>query len=152
MGIGFQMGKFCEILSHCEIWHVWPRQGWWSKIRVFSIPSVLVHMIWRLFIPNNNIHCTSYSWASSWENLLFCHMRTTKAQSDQCLCCLLPSIISLVSLCAISWLASLCSWADRFKSYLVVNPKNMFSHDETQIMSTDRDCFGGHKGGCSQTH
>ena len=22
MGIGFQMGQFCEILSQCEIWHV----------------------------------------------------------------------------------------------------------------------------------
>ena len=30
-------------------------------------------------------------------------------------------------------LASFCSWAGQFKSYLVENPKDRFSHDEAPI-------------------
>ena len=45
--------------------------------------------------------------------------------------CCLDSIISLVSIFAISRLASLCNWAGRFVSYMVANPEDRFSHDVT---------------------
>ena len=60
----------------------------------------------------------------------FLHMPTTKAQSDQHLCCslTLDTIISLVSLSEISRLniASFHNCADWFVSYLVINPKDRF--------------------------
>ena len=47
----------------------------------------------------------------------------------------LDSIISLVFILAISCLASFCSWADRFESYLVKNPKTGF------LVTRLRFCF-----------
>ena len=41
----------------------------------------------------------------------------------------LDSTMPLVSLSKISRLAGLCSWAGRFESYLVGNPKDRFSRD-----------------------
>ena len=36
-------------------------------------------------------------------------------------------------MCNVMTLARLCSWADRFESYLVENPEDRFSHDMAQI-------------------
>ena len=46
----------------------------------------------------------------------------------------LDSIIPILAKSKISRLASFCSWAGRFESYLVANPKDRFSHDMAQIM------------------
>ena len=63
------------------------------------------------------------------ENTCLCHMRTTKAQSDQHLCCLLPSIISLVSTFEISslYLASVSAQAGLSLT------KDRFSREEAPI-------------------
>ena len=47
-------------------------------------------------------------WASSWENLS-CYIQNLKT------------------------LASFCSWAGQFESYLIANPEDRFSHDEAHI-------------------
>ena len=36
-------------------------------------------------------------------------------------------------------LASLCSWADQFESYLVANPEDRFSRDEAHIWASTCD-------------
>ena len=60
------------------------------------------------------------------------------AQSDQRLCCSLPGYYN-TSTCY-NWnfkpLASLCSWAGPFESYLVANPEGRFSHEEAHIILT----------------
>ena len=60
-----------------------------------------------------------------------CHMQIASAQSDLCLCC---SLLRKYNTCIcyiqnFKTLASLCSWAGRFASYLVANPEDRFSHD-----------------------
>ena len=59
------------------------------------------------------------------------------AQSDQHLCCSLPRSYYTSSCNSQNFktLASLCSWAGRFVSYLVTNPEDRFSHDEAHIYS-----------------
>ena len=56
------------------------------------------------------------------EKTCFCHMLTTKTQIS-------PRI-----------LASLCSWADWFESYLVKNPEDRFSRDEAQRQWSGTSC------------
>ena len=58
----------------------------------------------------------------------------TSAQSDQHLCCSLPRQYNTSSFYIWSFkpLASFCSWADWFESYLVANPEDRFSHDVAQ--------------------
>ena len=46
----------------------------------------------------------------------------------------LDSLISLVSISEISSLPSFCVCAGRFESYLVENPEDRFSRDETHII------------------
>ena len=57
------------------------------------------------------------------------------AQSDQCLCCSLPRRYNISSFYIQNFktLASLCSRAGRFESYLVANPEGRFSHDVAQF-------------------
>ena len=56
----------------------------------------------------------------------------TSMQSNQHLCfCCLDSIIPRLAIARISRLASLCSWAGQFESYLVENPEDRFSRDES---------------------
>ena len=52
----------------------------------------------------------------------------------------LDSIISLVSLFAISWLTCLCSWAGWFESYLVENPDDRFFRDEAHVTFYTTQC------------
>ena len=79
------------------------------------------------------------------EKTCFCHMRTTKAhlactstQSDQRLC---YSLLRLYNICSFYMqnfkpLASLCSWAGRFESYLVAHPEDRFSRDVAHLLCT----------------
>ena len=67
-------------------------------------------------------------------------MRTAKAQisprtliSAFVIRCL-DSIISVVSICEISRLASLRSWAGQFESYLVANPEDRFTRDVAHLI------------------
>ena len=71
-------------------------------------------------------------WATSWENLFLPYENNKGAdqsvQSRILISALvnrcLDSKIPLVSISKISRLASLCSWANRFESYLVKNPED----------------------------
>ena len=58
------------------------------------------------------------------------------AQSDQRLCCLLLGYYNTSTCYSRNFktLASLISWAGRFESYLVANPKDRFSRDVAHIM------------------
>ena len=60
-------------------------------------------------------------------------MWTTKAQISTFIVGCLDSIISLVSIFAILWLASFFSLADRFESTVVENPEDRLSRDEAHI-------------------
>ena len=57
------------------------------------------------------------------------------AQSDQHLCCSLPRYYNTSSFYIQNFkpLASFCSWAGRFESYLNANSKDRFSRDEAQF-------------------
>ena len=57
------------------------------------------------------------------------------AQSDQHLCCSLPRYYNTSSFFIRTFkpLPSSCGCAGQFESYLVANPKDRFSHDESQI-------------------
>ena len=59
------------------------------------------------------------------------------AQSDQRLCYSLPRWYNTFSFYIQNFkpLASLCSWAGRFESYLVANPEDRFSHDVARMTS-----------------
>ena len=67
---------------------------------------------------------------------VLCHMRTTKTHSCSLISVFVirspESKISIDAIPEISRLASLCSRADRFESYLVANP-HRFSRDVAQI-------------------
>ena len=58
------------------------------------------------------------------------------AQSDQRLYCLLPTLYNTSSFYTRNFkpLASLCSWAGQFESYLVRNPKVRFSCDMAHLI------------------
>ena len=60
-------------------------------------------------------------------------------QSDQRLCCSLPGKYNPSTCYSRNFknLASLCSCAGRFESYLVANPKDWFSRDEAHIWEGD---------------
>ena len=62
---------------------------------------------------HKNFHCL---YEPLHEKICFCHMWTTKAQNFKTI-------------------ASLCSWAGRFESYLAATPENRFSHDMAHMNS-----------------
>ena len=80
-------------------------------------------------------------WATSWENLFMPYANTKGADQPARLRSListfvvrcLDTIIHLLAIADFKTLASLCSWADRFESYLVGNLEDRFSRDEAQI-------------------
>ena len=82
-------------------------------------------------VPSRNL------WATSWENLLMPYAKIKgpdqpahlRSLISTCVVCCLDSIIPLVSIPKISRLASLCSWAGWFESYLVLDPEDRFSCD-----------------------
>ena len=83
-----------------------------------------------------------FIWATSCQNLLFAireqqryRSACTSEQSDQRLCCSLPGLFSISTCYSRNFktLASLCSWAGRFESYIVANPENRFSRDVTHL-------------------
>ena len=88
--------------------------------------------------PNNSVSdCKQQTYEPHHDKTCFCHMRTTKnrcrsactsVQSDQLLCCSLPRSYNTFSfyIWNIITLAGLFSWAGRFVSYLVANPKDTF--------------------------
>ena len=61
-------------------------------------------------------------------------IRAVDEQSDQRLCCSLLRYYNTYtwSIQNLKNLASLCSWAGQFESYLVENPEDRFSRDEAQ--------------------
>ena len=74
------------------------------------------------------------------EKTCFNHMQTTKVQLSLRISTFavlyLDSIIQLASISKISRLLScLCSWAGRFESYLVANPKDKLSCDEALMVA-----------------
>ena len=80
--------------------------------------------------------------------LAICEQQRTRsacasAQSDQHLCCSLLSTYNAYT-CEIQTfkpLASLCSWAGRFESYLVRNPEDRFSRDVAHLIMTVRKVY-----------
>ena len=65
----------------------------------------------------------------------WCRSACLSTQSDQHLSCLLPRYnISTFYIGNFTTLASFFSGADRFESYLVANPKDVFSRDEAHMM------------------
>ena len=82
-----------------------------------------------------------FIWATLWENLsCICEQLRHRSacasvQSDQCLFYSLPRYYNTSSsyIRNFKTLASLISWAGRFESYLVKNPKDRFSHDEDHL-------------------
>ena len=75
-------------------------------------------------------------WATSWQNLFMSYANNKDAdQYDQHFWYSLPRLFNTSSFYIWNFktLASRCSWADRFESYLVANLENMFSCDEAQI-------------------
>ena len=82
-------------------------------------------------------------WATSWENLVYaiCEQQRhrsacTSAQSDQRLCCSLLRLYYTYTYYIQNFksLASPCSWAGRFESYLVANPRR-------QVFSWRGSCY-----------
>ena len=65
-----------------------------------------------------------------------CRSACASAQSDQCICCMLPGKYYTSSCYSRSFktLGSLCSSAGQFESYLVENPEDRFSHDKAHII------------------
>ena len=85
-------------------------------------------------------------WAGSWEKPVYsiCEQQRRRsacasAQSDQRLCCsLIRQSHDDTYTCYshnFKTLASLCSRADRFESYLVANPEGRFSRDVAQMIN-----------------
>ena len=66
-----------------------------------------------------------------------CRSACASVQSDQHICCSLPIQYNISSFYIRNFkpLASICSCAGRFESYLVKNPKDRFSHDEAHFLS-----------------
>ena len=80
-------------------------------------------------------------WASSWENLFMPYRNNKGADqpahlrsliSTFVVCCL-DSIISSFYIWYFKPLASLCSWAGQFVSYLVTSPEDRFSCDGAHL-------------------
>ena len=80
------------------------------------------------------------------EKTCLCHMRWTKAQirsacpsaqSDQHLCCSLSGFNNTSTCYSQNFktVASLCTWAGQFESYLVKSPEDRFSHDMAHLGS-----------------
>ena len=74
------------------------------------------------------------------EKTCLCHMRTTKAQSEQHLCCSLPRSYNSSSFYIRDFkpLASFFDCAGRFASYLVENPEGRFSRDVAYFISSEQ--------------
>ena len=102
-------------------------------------------MHWLIYF--HDCHNQKYhnsKWALSWENMLVLYATNKGADqpahprslSSTFVGRCLDSIISLVSIFAISWLLTcFYSWAEWFESYLVKTPEDRFSHDEAQIIT-----------------
>ena len=86
-----------------------------------------------------------YIWATSWEILFLTYANNKGADQPvhprslisafvvRCLDSRQYNIYTFYSH-KFKTLASLCSWADQFVSYLVGNPEDRFSHDEAHII------------------
>ena len=116
-----------------------------SLKRWWCIPNYLDCWLWILFKNNNrDTKKQNYHMSHVVRKPVFaiCEQQRRRsacesAQSDQRLCfrCL-DSIISKLSKSKnFKPIASLCSWASRFESYLVANSKDRFSRDEANADS-----------------
>ena len=78
------------------------------------------------------------NWAMSWENLFMTYANNKGADQSAHLpvCTLLFAAWIVLYLYFLYLKFKACSWAGRFESYLVENPKDRFSHDKAQLLST----------------
>ena len=97
--------------------------------------------------PKTGFLITRLIWARSCENVSYaiceqqrCRSACSFAQSDQHFCCSLLRQYDMYtcSIKSFKILASFCSWAGWFKSYLVAKPEDMFPDDVTHIMMKKR--------------
>ena len=75
------------------------------------------------------------NWATSWENL-FMPYANNKGADQPAHPRSLNSAFVIRYWDSIKPLASLCSWAGRFESYLVANPEDRFSCDAAQLFGS----------------
>ena len=98
-----------------------------------------------MHLSSSQFETAFFKWAMSWDNLFMPFMPYANSKgTDQpahprslisvFIVCCLYSMISLLFIAEISRLASLCSWAGWFESYLVGNPDDRFFRDEAQIL------------------
>ena len=77
--------------------------------------------------------------AMSWENLFLPYANNKGADQPAHLCSLISAFLvcclgSIIPVVSISKISRLCSWTDRFESYLVKNPEDRFSHDVAHLL------------------
>ena len=94
---------------------------------------------WRSSVCGAN---TEKKWATSWENLFLPYVNNKGADQPAHPRSLISAFViccsDCINICSfymqnLKPLANLCSWVDRFESYLVANPEDRFSRDEAQI-------------------
>ena len=95
--------------------------------------------IWDTITPDTNLaYFDELKWATSWQKLSYaiCKQQRSRSacasmQSDQHLCCSLLGQYNTYTcyIQTVKTLASLCTWAGRFESYLGANPEDRFSRD-----------------------
>ena len=110
---------------------VWVKPGCKSPENRFSCSHSPLSLVSRSWL--------SHIWATSWENLLCaiceqqrCRSACASAQSDQRLCCSMPTYYNTYTLSSsiqnLKTLASFCSWASWFESYPAANSqRHIFS-------------------------
>ena len=79
-------------------------------------------------------------WAKLWENLIMLYANNKGTDQPVHLRSLINAFIVRCLDCYnrnFKTLASLCSWADRFESFLITNPEDRFSHDKALIWKGD---------------
>ena len=80
------------------------------------------------------------TWATSWENLFEPYANNKgadqPAHSRSLISTFVVHYLDSIIIENFKTLASLCSWADRFETYLVGNPKDRFSHDVAASLRT----------------
>ena len=135
--------KLPLIIWNCFLSFLWPENQ-----TIYKIGIVLYYLyIYDIFVgwgdawENLQIDITALIRATSWENLFTSYANNKGADQPahprslisafivRCI----GSIISRVSIFAISWLVCFYSWAGQFESYLVPNPEDRFSHDEAHL-------------------
>ena len=109
----------------------------WDRPQSGQIPVIYSSLRWRE-MKGHKLEKILLVFEPCHEKTCFWPMRTTKTQISLRISTFvvrfLDSIMPILAKSQISRLASLCSWAGQFESYLVGNPKDGFSCDRAHVI------------------